>query len=811
MFSPYYRNGNTDVVSYLLKEANCNPNCSDIAGNTPLSIASKPKIIRELLRFGADPKSDYERCSRFLPSSFPAQPAGSAVKVFVVGDHGAGKTTLTEAIKIQAKSTGFARIVNRVTKVTGIELKTAGVIPHEVESTNFGHVTLYDFAGHKEFYASHDSLVRNVVTGSSVAVFLLVTDLRMSDKGFRESIICWLNFIDNRCSSLHNKPHIIIIGSHADKVKSKEEKSRKSNIVASLQSAMEFPGLHFSGYITMNCCYGESYSMSDLRRLMEQSCKVLRSKVVSTFRSHCFFVYLIDKFRESTAVTLGEILNEVKIESKLQLLDVVPCSTADEVCKVCQEMNERGNVLFLKNETSIENSWIILDKAVLLTRVTGTVFAPEGFTQHRDLASSTGVVPFSKFATVFPDLNPNMIVQFLCHLEFCQEITDPEILHLLQGDHYPTPTASEKYFFFPNLVSVEAQREGEEISNGLVGTGPVWEHDAQFGYHCGWLLQCSKPDQFLMARFLHILLLRLAFAFAMVPHAQEATSDLPTIKRKCRVWINGIYWANRAGVEALVEVVDNSSRVTVMLRCLSGQEIDCIHLRSAIIRNINNAKRECCPKVATSEYFVLLSDASQHPLKPPSDLVLVSCPELATAVVMSKPAALDTNNKTRKIDTLLHCEAYAYYGETVLQELFNENHPMYTQVVSGTFLAKSSHIDHVTESLVRMLTPHDTPVSESIQETVRLLQSWRHQTCQSLRKELDKFSVFAGRNPLVRIHHRAILCTFRVLVFSEWEGGPRLSFPFTAPVMFQDCLSVGDCWSSSSAPRAHTSSGATPG
>ena len=773
-----------DVVRYLLKEAHCNPNCSDKGSDTPLSIATEPDIIRELLRFGADPKSDYGRCSQFLPSSCPAQPAGSAVKVFVVGDRGAGKTTLTEAIKIQAKSTGLARIVNRVTKVTGIELKTAGVIPHEVRSTNFGHVTLYDFAGHKEFYASHDSLVKNVITGSSAAVFLLVTDLRRSDKEFRESIVCWLNFIDNRCSSLHNKPHIIIIGSHADDVQSKEEKSRKSNIVASLQSAMEYPGLHFSRYITMNCCYGESYSMSDLRRLMEQSCKFLRSKVVSTFRSHCFFVYLIDKFRKSTAVTLGEILNEVKIESKLQLLDVVPCSTADEVCKVCEEMNERGSVLFLKNETSIENSWIILDKAVLLTRVTGTVFAPEGFAQHRDLASSTGVVPFSKFATVFPNLNPNLIVEYLCHLEFCQEITDPEILQLLQGDRYPppaSPTANEKYFFFPNLVSVEAQREGEEISNGSVGTGPVWELDAHFGYYCGWLLQCSKPGQFLMARFLQILLLRLAFAFAMVPHAQEATSDVPTIKRKCRVWFNGIYWANRAGVEALVEVVDNSRRVTVMLRCLSGQEIHCIHLRSAIIRSIINAKREWCPKVATFEYFVLLSDASQYPLKPPSDLVLVSCPELATAVVTSKPAALDTNNKTRKIDTLLHYEPYALLGETVLQELFNENHPMYTQVVSGTFLAKSSHIDRVTQSLIRMLTPHNTPVSESVRETVRLLQSWRHQTYQSLRKELDKFSVFAGRNPLVRVHHRAILCTFRVLVFSEWEGGPRLSFPFTAP------------------------------
>ena len=753
MFSPYYRNAATGIVRYLLKDANCNPNCSTKGGDTPLSFAREPGIILELIRNGADPKSDYARYRGILPSHCPTQPAESAVQLFVVGDSGAGKTTLTEAIKTQAKSTVFSRIVNRVTKVTGIELKTAGAIPHEVESKHFGHVTLYDFAGHKEFYASHDSLVRNVVTGSSAAVFLLVIDLHKDDKEFKESVISWLNFIDNRCSSLENKPHVIIIGSHADEVKSKEEKSRKNSIVASLQSAADYLGLHFKGYITMNCCYGESSSMSDLCRLLKESSEALRSKVLMSMRSHCFFVYLLDKFRDSPAISLSTLLRTVGEKTETsddQLLDFVP-HTLPDLCACCEELNERGHILFLKNTKDIDNSWIIVNKSVLLSRITGTVFAPKGFTQHRDIATSTGVVPFSKFATVFPDLDPNMIVQFLCHLEFCQEITDPEILRLLQGNRYPSPTASEKYFFFPNLVSVEAQREGEEISNGSVeGPGPVWENGAQFGYHCGWILQCAKPDQVLMARFLQILLLRLAFAFAMVPHAQEATSDLPTIKRKCRVWKNGIYWGNRAGVEALVEVVDNSRRVTVMLRCLSGQEIDCIHLRSSVIRSIINAKREWCPKIDTSEYFVLLSDASEYPLKPPSELTLTSCWEIAIAVVTSKPAVLDTKGKTRKIETFLHYEPYAHIGRTTLQELFNENSPTYTPQVSGAFRAKSSHIHHVTESIVQMLTPNDSPVSESFRETVRILQSWRYQTYQCLRNELDKFSVFAGRNPLVR-------------------------------------------------------------
>ena len=706
-------------------------------------------IFRELVRYGANP-SDYARLSKYLPSSCPTEPAASRVKVFFVGDHHAGKSTLTEAIKIQAKSTGLARIINRVTKVTGIEPKTAGVIPHEVRSTNFGHVTLYDFAGHKEFYASHDSLVRNVVTGSSAAVFLLVTDLRMSDKEFRESIIFWLNFIDNRCSSLHNKPHIIIIGSHADEVKSKEEKSRKSNIVASLQSAMEFPGLHFNGYVAMNCCYAESSAMTGLCHSLANSCEDLRSKVVSTFRSHCFSVYLLDKFRDSPAVALNTVYHTIREESEskdVQLLDFVP-HTLPDICSICEELNERGLILLVKNEASIENSWIILDQAVLLSRVTGTVFAPEGFREHRNLATSTGVVPFSKIRGAFPDLDTDMIARFLCHLEFCHEITDPEILQLLQGDHShfatSVPTFDEKYFFFPALVSV-----------GIESIVQMWEPKSLFAYHCGWLLQCSNPTQFLTPRFLHVLLLRLAFAFSFALDSQESRLDHPALQRKCRIWKNGLFWANRSGVEALVEVVDKT--VTVLLRCLKGQEIDCVLLRSAIIQKVLSAKREFCPIVSTSESFILPEDATRYPLKPQSELSLVSCAEIAKAIASGERATLDTEGKLRTIEELLHFEPYYNLGVIMLQELFNENSPRVTQVVSHDFLnrlAKSAHSNNVAEILTRILSPHDPPLSDSSREMLRILQQWRSQkvgTYQTLRRELDNFSVFAGRNPLVSI------------------------------------------------------------
>ena len=59
-----------------------------------------------------------------------------------------------------------------VLKVRDVDQKTAGIVPHDIENKEFGQLTLYDFAGQKEFYAGHDAVLRSAVSGSSAAIFL---------------------------------------------------------------------------------------------------------------------------------------------------------------------------------------------------------------------------------------------------------------------------------------------------------------------------------------------------------------------------------------------------------------------------------------------------------------------------------------------------------------------------------------------------------------------------------------------------------------------------------------------------------------
>jgi len=243
------------------------------------------EIIRELLQHGATP--DYQLWSRHLPSNCPQQPAPQAVKAFVVGDPGTGKSTLTKSL--QTESNVLSYVANRVSKVSGVDQKTAGIVPHDIESRKFGRLTVYDFAGQKEFYAGHDAVLKSAVSGSPTAVFLIVADLCNSDEDFKERIQYWLVFLENQELSADPKPHVIVVCSHADHLK-KAAVDKKRQIVDSLQQSPAFSSFHFVGFVAMDCRYSESASMSLLRQYLTKSCEQLRSKVEMTFKGHCFLV-----------------------------------------------------------------------------------------------------------------------------------------------------------------------------------------------------------------------------------------------------------------------------------------------------------------------------------------------------------------------------------------------------------------------------------------------------------------------------------------------------------------------------------------
>ena len=384
---------------------------------------------------------------------------------------------------------------------------------------------------------------------------------------------------------------------------------------------------------------------------------------------------------------------------------------------------------------------IVFDKAVLLSQVSGVIFAPEGFKEHqKSLSTSTGVVPLSKLAPLFPDINSDMITQFLCHLEFCQEIKELKLASLLVAEGQSTPTAGERYFFFPGLVHLDTPQD--VIESGA----------SKLDYNSGWVLQCSKPEQFFSSRFLQVLLLRLAFLFALAP-TDHSTGDRLALHRKCSVWKDGIYWVNRSGGEAIVEV-NNLRQVMVIIRS-ELKKMELVRLRSAVINTVTSAKEEFCSKVLVRESLILPEDAAVYPLDP-SRVTGVSITEVAATIAEGKEFAINDKNKKVELEKLVCFEPYAYLGEPLLQQLFSKDVTEAQEITDKllTDIATKHSRKSIDEFCIIFEREIDACASrEGARGLLQVFQLWRdrmgkEETQKNFRKKLDQFSIFAGRNPL---------------------------------------------------------------
>ena len=708
-------------------------------------MTNKPELIRLLLSSGAKPTSCF-------PSHLRDNPTDMAIKMFVLGNPGAGKSTFIKALSTEGHV--FSRIKHQFTKVRDIDKKTAGIIPHDIHSKALGRLSLYDFAGHKEYYAGHDALLHNTMTNSP-SIVTLVADMRDEEGKIRETLQYWFQFINNHNSEGGAKPHLLIIGSHADEIPSSEAK-QKSKVLESVASSYNFDSITFAGQVNIDCRYAESSSMTKVRSMLSQICQTLRSSEEMAAAHHSFLVFLLHRFRDSLAITVSDARVELRCKLKSNDYMYLECVKDSNLLELCDTLNERGNILFLKNKEHPENSWIVLDKAVLLSQVNGVIFAPEGFKEHqKSLSTSTGVVPLSKLAPLFPNIDSDVITQFLCHLEFCQEIKDVGLVSLLATEGQSSPTADERYLFFPGLVHLDTPQD------------VIASSASNLDYNSGWVLQCSKSEQFFSSRFLQVLLLRLAFLFALTP-TDPSTTDHLALHRKCSVWKNGIYWVNRSGGEAIVQI--NLRQVVVIVRS-ELEKIELVRLRSSIIKTVTNAKEEFCSKVLVRESLFLPEDAAVYPLDP-SKVTGVSITEVAATIAEGKKFVINKKNQRLELEKLICFEPYAYLGEPLLQQLYSEDVTEGQEITDEllTNFAKHTYrnIDEYRTILEQEFDEHAS--HEGVRGLLQVFQLWRDKmgkkgTQRSFKEKLDQFSVFAGRNPFklitgtnIRISWGGIIC-----------------------------------------------------
>ena len=725
---------------------------------TPLDLTTNDDIVRSLLKNGARADNVYKAHRKVLGKLSSMHALENPLPILITGNGGVGKSTFLKAL-LKGLSFGQFLGITKAKPVVGVDERTVGIIPHLYDTKNFGRVAVYDFAGQEEFCASHSAVLQNTIhTSPPVVVFC--SDLQKSEEEIKVATTYWMNLIHNQCSALQEKAHVIVVGSHADVVKEKkEDPSSKEGIFAPIIE--KFSKFKYLAFVPMDCRLPDSPGMKETRLHIENSSALLRSPVAITLNAHTFYIYLLDSFKDKPAVSLKTLrerfhadLKQAQSKSRKDLLSFIP-NTLPRVVEICSQLSQKGHILFLPNESSPEESYVVCDQPTLLSKVTGTIFAPKGFRQHCSLASSTGVVSLRKFSDEFKGYDLNMLIPYMSCLEFCFEIKDKESLEHIAKRNPEGASAdplANRHLLFPGLIKIDIPKE-------------VWKPlQRELKFYFGWMLKCTQTVHFFGSRFLQVLQLRLSLSLGLAP---EVHDDVPSLQRSCCVWKGGICWCDDNGITCLVELIEQAKALAVQIR---SDELtpECLDLRRRITSKVLETANEFCPNVDTVEAIIEPSEVRTHPLKPISDLSLFKIETVAAAVVHNMPNVTSmTRPDASPLKSIVQFEPYLCLSMKAYDFLFHPQNPVLKEKVSNDFL--SCFADRVQDpdsvSLFSRILAQAPPTQSSqaspSQELVHSLKVWRNETegtYQCLRTTLDQYSIFGGRNPLVSTRSTLSVC-----------------------------------------------------
>ena len=573
--------GRSAAVEYLLSTGKCDPLAKDNEGRTPFKLAKESghtDTLSVLKKFGG------------IKSSHPID---SYVNVLLVGNHGAGKSTLSHVINDTA--TGSIAL-GSFRNVGGVVACTAGIIPYKLQHRILGNVILHDFAGHPEYYSSHSAVIENLLQGSG-GVFLIVVNIL--EKEAVKQLHQWLTVVRNEAEKALNECHVIVIVSHVDEISNPFERRRRK------EEIQEIIVRERCDSVFLDCRKLGGSGVDSFFNKLSSACESIRSTSGRNLSLYCHMMYGLLEERKENILTLSDVMFAGKDNDDYFIPD-----KREDVLDVLDSLHSIGLISVLKSEDKV---WVVVNKGILLTEVDGILFAPEIFQEHVDIASNTGIVSVSGLTRLFPKYDPGMLIRFLKNMELCTELNPSFLrmtnLHQLgveEEEEGGRERRGERLLHFPYLLSTDRP---DEMTSEV--------------YQFGWCLQCTNKHHFFPPRYFHVLSLRLAYKMAL-PQKDK-------LNRYCTFWKNGLHWFNGHGVGSLVEIVDESQCVLVMMSCEKGYSDNMVSQRRDVIGEVVSVYKESCPSLEVKELVIDPKELA-YPVNTPRERTVYSVKDILSAI-----------------------------------------------------------------------------------------------------------------------------------------------------------------------------------
>ena len=578
------------VVQCLLSTGRCDPLAKDKKGRTPLQLSQDHSIIYSIFRKFGQIKVSH--------------PVDSYVNVLLLGNPGAGKSTLSNVITDTATGGYY---FGSFRNVKGVKPCTAGIIPTKLQHKTLGNIILHDFAGHPEYYSSHSAVIENLLQGSG-GVFLIVVNIL--EKEAVKQLHQWLTVVRNEGQKALDQCHVIVVLSHVDEVNDPIERRVREEeiqeIIASERLSVVF----------LDCRKLGGSGIGAVFKMLSSACESIRStrRYKSTLYHH--EMYRLLEERKENVLTLPDVISVAQNDDSF----VIP-EDIEEILELLHSLDTTGLINVLQSKDKV---WVVVNKGILLAELDGILFAPKDFKEHVDIASNTGIVSVSDLSKLFPDYDPDMLICFLKKMELCQELLMnpvflrmsnliPSIVREGKADgEVQEGRGDVKLLFFPCLLYSDRP---DEMTSKV--------------YQFGWCLQCTGEHHFFPPRYFHVLSLHLAFKFAL-PKKNEK------LNRFCTFWRNGLHWFDGHGVGVLVEIVDESQCVLVLMSCEKGYSDNMVYLRRELIQEVVSVYSESCSSLKVEEFLIDPQDLA-YPVKTPSQRRVYSVYDTLLAVIEGRP------------------------------------------------------------------------------------------------------------------------------------------------------------------------------
>ena len=672
----------THIVEWLLHEGRVDVMAKDNKRRTCIDLATNCYPLLKLFKPLVDSKKSF--------------PIHSYNKVVLTGNSGAGKTTLAKVISERAILKTYLYHWITGTLFDQVELHTAGIIPSYINSREVGNIVLYDLAGHAEYHSSHSAIMERVMQ-QSPATFITVIDFSNKITEIKQQLHYWLNFIDciTRKTSVGSCT-LMVVGSHAD-LCSKEEIQVKSTLVKECLQQGQVQRQQFIDIVTIDC-----RNIMAIDQFIKQlnNCQQIIADRTSSMSYYCHLLYAFLKIKKWTVCSFHDIFSIFSKED----LSITP----DQLTEHLDTLSDRGMIIFLKNQQYLDKSWIVVDTEALLEKI-GILFAPKKFKEyHPDISIGPGIICSSNLKNLFDDYHLNMLVGFLEILELCYCVTNTceATVNLRSIENFSSLDLANIYLFIPSLLDNDR---------------PTISSNNDEGFSFGWCLCCKDKEYYSFgSRFLHVLLLRLAYTFKL--HHKH---------REYIVWMNGISWDNKEGYRIVVELVDHKRCVMVVMSHMTrSRKVKLIKCRSKVIRLILDLQQEFCPHMETAEYLISPSKLQKWPEDDvcfPDNGDLLSIVNTAESMLKKSPYILSLKGISEECNST---------EQVLLDEPYN--------------LLRTSTVCDLMDNSKKNKLISSPSVLREVNIACQLNQSDLSPICHlCLRECVDRLSIFAGRDPIV--------------------------------------------------------------